>query len=379
MWVRLKCWFNAVKLNVLIKGEDAMAGLDITRFIVQKDSTIFDATAAIYTGGKGIVFVCDGTKLLASFTEGDLRRYVLRSGDMLKPVEFAANFKLHKLFEHEANCEKEIWANNNHLRGIPIINKSGDIVSIVFRSSAKTQKRTNLKIPVVIMAGGKGSRLAPYTDVLPKPLIPVGDKTITEHIMERFIGYGCDNFTMIVNYKKELIKTYFIESSYKGDIRFVDETSFFGTGGGLKLLEGMYTSTFFVTNCDILIDADYEDILTHHIKSKALITMICAIKKVQVPYGTVELNESGKPVRLVEKPVYPLLTNTGLYVIEPDFLKIIPANTFVHITDLIQKLIDEDRPVGVYPVSDAKWLDMGQIGELDSMNKVLFGSKYEED
>ena len=347
-----------------------MTRQELLNFIVQKDVTVFDATAALDAGGKNIVFVCDGLKLLATFTDGDLRRYVLRSGDMSKPISCAANYNPHKLHvnEHERQSPRDKGFLS---RGIPIVNDMGEIVSIEFLHPTVAHKNISLNIPVVIMAGGKGSRLAPYTDVLPKPLIPVGDKTITEHIMERFIGCGCNSFTMIVNYKKELIKAYFKESLYMENMRFVDEFSFLGTGGGLKLLEGMYSGTFFMTNCDVLIDADYDDIVHLHRKSKSLITMVCAIKKIEVPYGTVELNETGNPIKLVEKPEYPLLTNTGLYVIEPAFLENIPNDAFVHITDLIQKLIEDGRPVGVYPVSDAKWLDMGQIEELGRMEKAL--------
>lgn len=362
-------WHIKIGLVAAKEGK-AMTRQELSNFIVQKDASVFDATAALDAGGKNIVFVCEGMKLLATFTDGDLRRYVLRSGDMSKPISSAANYNPYKL--HENEYKRESLMDKDFLaRGIPIINYMGDIVSIEFLSSTVAQKNMSLNMPVVIMAGGRGSRLTPYTDVLPKPLIPVGDKTITEHIIEKFIGCGCNNFTMIVNYKKELIKAYFKESLYKENIRFIDETSFLGTGGGLKLLEGMYGDTFFMTNCDILIDADYEDILRHHRKYEAIITMICAIKKIEVPYGTVEMGRSGKPVRLVEKPEYPLLTNTGLYVIEPAFLENITEDTFANITDLIQLLIDAGKPVGVYPIGDAKWLDMGQIGELGRMEKAL--------
>jgi len=223
----------------------------------------------------------------------------------------------------------------------------------------------------VIMAGGKGTRLAPYTDVLPKPLIPIGDKTITEHIVEKFMDFGCNDFTMIINHKRGLIKAYYNETPIKGSMHFVEEVQFNGTGGGLKLLEDMHKKTFFMSNCDVLIDADYEDILRHHKKSEAIVTMVCALKRITVPYGTVELDGIGRPMKLVEKPEYPLLTNAGLYVIEPEFLSYIPTDTFIHITDIIQQMIDADRPVSVYPIGEADWMDMGQLDELKGMKKRL--------
>jgi dTDP-glucose pyrophosphorylase len=344
--------------------------MELSNFIIQETSSILDAAAKIDNNSKQIVFVCNGMKLIAAFTDGDLRRCLLRTTDLTQPVGQFANKKPVFVKKDEQYRAKKILFSNPYLRGVPIVDVFGDIVSIEFPDSA-IRKKLRLNIPVVIMAGGKGTRLAPYTDVLPKPLIPVGEMTITEHIMNRFIEYGCDNFTMIVNHKKGLIKAYFNETPCRGSLCFVDEENFQGTGGGLKLLEGKFDDTFFMTNCDILIEADYGSILKHHKRSNALITMVCALKKVSVPYGTIEMDENGVPIRLVEKPEYPLLTNTGLYVIEPSFLDIIPVDKFIHITDLIQQLMDEGKPVGIYPISETSWLDMGQFDELKKMTEML--------
>jgi len=342
--------------------------LDLSDFIVQENDSVLDATTVINANGKQIVFVCDGMRLLASFTDGDIRRFILRAGDLKMPVSEAANYNPKSLKTNEVSKAQHLFASNPYIRGVPILNESGEIVSVVLSESIMiSHKHTQLDVPVVIMAGGKGTRLAPYTDVLPKPLIPIGNMTITEHIIEHFGSFGCDNFTMIVNHKKELVKAYFSETSYNGDLSFIDEKEFLGTGGGLKLLEGHITDTFFMTNCDILVEADYEDLLKHHKKNKAVITMVCALKKVSVPYGTVELDDNGSPVKIIEKPEYPILTNTGLYVVEPSFFEVIPSDTFVHITDLIQKLMDDGETVGVYPISENQWSDMGHPDEMKKM------------
>ena len=348
-----------------------MCMLELSDYIIQENTSVIDAAAVIDANRRQIVFICEGTRLLASFSDGDLRRYVLRSGDVSLPVRNAANYHPTALTMSESYGAQRIITHNPYIRGIPIINENEEIISIIFSENARVRKQTQLDIPVVIMAGGKGTRLAPYTNVLPKPLIPVGDMTITEQIMERFLQFGCNDYTMIVNHKKSLIKAYFSEAPCKGSLRFVDEDSFQGTGGGLKLLEGLIDSTFFMTNCDILIDADYEDILKHHQNSSSQITMVCALKKVSVPYGTIELDKGGMPVKLVEKPEYPLLTNTGLYVIEPSFLKSIPVGEYIQITELIQQLIDDGQPVGVYPISESGWLDMGQPNEMAKMLEMI--------
>ena len=143
------------------------------------------------------------------------------------------------------------------------------------------------------MAGGKGTRLAPFTNILPKPLIPIGDKTITEHIIDRFQRFGCHQFYVIVNYRKNFIKTYFTEQENSPDLFFIEELKFQGTGGGIKLLEGKIKETFFLTNCDILVDEDYSSILDYHKEKKNWITLVCATKNIEIPYGTVQVSHEG--------------------------------------------------------------------------------------
>jgi dTDP-glucose pyrophosphorylase len=344
---------------------------NLSNYIVQENVTVFDAAAAIDANGRQIVFICDGARLLASFSDGDFRRFIIKSGDVTTPIRNAANYNPIFLSANESAKAQYLIEKNPYIRGIPIVDENGSIVSVAFTNNTSARKQTKLDTPVVIMAGGKGTRLLPFTNVIPKPLIPVGEITITEHIIERFLQFGCDDFTMIVNHKKELIKAYISESLKNVNMRFVEEEFFQGTGGGLKLLDGKYNSAFFLTNCDILVEADYEDILKYHKKNSTHITMVCAKKRVSVPYGTVDLNEKGTANRLTEKPEFQLLTNTGLYVIEPSFLEIIPSGVSIHITDLIQKLIDDGQTVGVYIVSEESWLDMGQLSELLRMEKAL--------
>ena len=340
--------------------------MELSNFIVQENTSIIDAAAAIDANGRQIVFVCKGSKLIASLSDGDIRRYILNAGDVSKSVDHAAKSNPISVYIGEQSTAQQLMRDHG-VRVIPILDSNEEIVSIVMEDNERLHKIIQLCIPVVIMAGGKGTRLAPYTDVLPKPLIPVDDKTITEHIMGRFLNFGCDDFTVIVNYKKELIKAYFKEMDNACTLRFVDEELFQGTGGGLKLLDGMFTETFFMSNCDTLIDADYEDILGHHRENNALVTMVCALKKVSVPYGTVEIDNNGNLLGLTEKPEYPLLINTGFYVIDIKFLDTISSGEIVHITELIQRLIDSKKSVSIYPISESGWFD---IGEMEGLSRI---------
>lgn len=344
--------------------------MQVTEYIIGIDSLVVDAIKQIDKNSKGIVYVCEQRKLCGSITDGDIRRHILNKGNLNDSVSSIMNMDPVLCYTDQRELAQAKMAEKK-IHSIPIIDNDKEIVEIVFVNGKMDSEKTQLNIPVVIMAGGKGTRLYPYTQILPKPLIPIGEKTITEHIMSRFEEYGCHHFDMIVNYKKNFIKSYFLDNENPADVDFVDETEFLGTGGGLKLLEGRYQDTFFMTNCDILIEEDYAKILEEHKDKNNIITMVCAEKNMVIPYGTVEVSEDGQAVALKEKPSMSFVTNTGFYVIEPEFLDVIPENTFIHITDVIQKCIDTGKRVGVYKISEDKWLDMGQMEEMEKMRQKL--------
>lgn len=344
--------------------------MQLEDFLVTPSCSVIEAMKQINYNGKGVVYVCENGSVLGALTDGDIRRYILRNGDLKEEVSQIANLTPKVLHERELGNVVEVMKRNK-LRSIPVLDKNDQIKEIYFEEEITRRKKKSLGLPVVIMAGGKGTRLYPYTKILPKPLIPIGDKTITEHIMERFMEYGCSHFDMVVNYKKNFIKAYFVDNENPVDIDFIEESKFLGTGGGLKLLEGRYTSTFFVSNCDILIEEDYGDILEFHEKQKNLITIVSAVKHLKIPYGTIDVSDTGYAMRLNEKPELSFITNTGMYVLEPQFLNEIPNDTFIHITDIIQKCIDKGENVGVYPIPEERWLDMGQLDELQRMQMVL--------
>ncbi len=348
--------------------------MDIGKFIVEENISVFDTMKKIDAGAGGIAFVCRGSELRGVVTDGDIRRYILGGGRLERAVcEIAHKEPIYLREEHEDQAAALM--RRHSITAVPIVNEQGEIVRIrffkeEFRDSAVQEKRS-LNLPLVIMAGGKGTRLKPYTDILPKPLIPVGDRTITEHIMDRFAQYDCSRVMMIVNYKKDFIKAYYTDSEEPRNIVFVEEDTYLGTGGGLGLLTDKVQGTFFMSNCDILVDADYADILDHHRQSGNMITMVCAQKRFEIPYGTVQMEQDGQVTGLKEKPRLNYYVNTGFYVIEPSFLKKIPGDTFIHITDVIDKCIADGERVGSYLIADDAWMDMGQFDELEKMKEKL--------
>lgn len=342
---------------------------EINKYIISEDLTLLEAMKKINDGGKGIAYICKNFKLLASVTDGDIRRALLNNQNINESVKNIANYAPIFMLEKDKKNRKEFMKKYS-LPSIPIVNKDMEVCDIIFLYNDK-KSNINLNVKVYIMAGGKGTRLKPYTDILPKPLIPIGDKTITEHIMDKFSEYGCNQYYMIVNYKKGLIKAYFGESDVRRNVSFIDEKEFLGTGGGLKLIYPKISETVFVTNCDVLIDANYKEIYNYHKDNSNIITMVCVKKTEVIPYGTIELDETNIVKQIKEKPTYSFNTNTGLYVIEPEFIDMIPVNTFIHITDIIQNCIKKNKKVGAFFVSEDSWLDMGQLEKLRIMEEKL--------
>jgi dTDP-glucose pyrophosphorylase len=348
--------------------------MDIKKYFVSKETKVRDAIKAIDATGKKLVFIVDEKdRLLGLFTDGDMRRYILRNGDLTAPIGDVMNAKPvvfregeeDKLYDHMRTTKMLVF---------PVLNDEGQIVRAVFwdeEDSVTSDDMLPDSLPVVIMAGGMGTRLYPYTKILPKPLIPIGDLPIAEHIIRRFKRFNCRDFYMIVNYKKNMIKAYFNEIEKDYCLSYIEESQFLGTGGGLRLLKDRINSTFFLSNCDIIIDANYASIYRNHKQKGNKITIVSAMKNLTVPYGVLRLDESGRIVEMKEKPEYSFLTNTGLYVIEPDVIDDITPDTFLHMPDIIQQYMDKGEKLGVYPVSEKQWLDMGQIEELESMLKVI--------
>ncbi len=340
-------------------------------FILREDKSLLEAMEQVDKAGMRVVFYAPGGVLQGVLTDGDLRRHLLRGGNTEAPVSTAANPRPRSLPVEERAAAREFMRREG-VDVLPLLGKNGEIVDIVFAGEAPGLHREDLlHTPVVVMAGGQGTRLYPYTKILPKPLIPVGEVPIVELLMERFYSYGCREFSLIVNHKKNMIKSYFSDVERDWTLDFVDEDQPLGTGGGLCLLKGRLKETFFFTNCDILIDADYSDILRFHKKRGNAITLVCAAKQFVLPYGVVEASEEGCFSCLREKPRMNYLTNTGLYVVEPAVVERMEDGKKQGFPDVIEACCQRGEAVGVYPVGEESWMDMGQMEELETMRRRL--------
>jgi len=326
--------------------------------------------ATLDKAAKKILFVVKEDKLIATITDGDVRRWILKKGSLDAKVVNIANYNPKYLMEKDRLNAKD-YMKKYSIEALPIVDKNMHIVSIIFLNDSEITIREKFDLPVVIMAGGFGTRLYPYTKILPKPLIPIGEIPIAEHIINRFHGYGCNDFYLIVNHKKNMIKAYFNEIEKEYNINFIDEDKPLGTGGGLSLLKGKIDSSFILSNCDILIEEDYEKMYRFHKKEKNLITMVCSLKTIKIPYGVIDIGESGEIENMREKPELSFFTNTGFYIVEPMVIENLEENLEIGFPDIIERYKNTGKKIGVFPISESSWLDMGQLDEMEKMRKRL--------
>jgi len=349
---------------------------DIT---IHPRATIREAMEALGKVSEKVLLVVDDEQaLLGALSDGDIRRYILRGGDLSGTIQGAYQADPIFVFQDDYDIEriKQILTKNRIVL-IPILHKNRKIIDFVtwetvFGNNRDSEKQ-KLDASVVIMAGGRGTRLEPFTKVLPKPLIPVGGKPVIDHIIDRFRAYGASEFYLTIHHKSKILRAYFDEKSPDYSIGFAEEDEPRGTAGSLKLLKGKLNKPFFVSNCDIIIETDYADIFRFHKKNGYDITLVASAKQYNIPYGICELNGKGSLKRIQEKPEYSFLVNTGMYVLNPDVIDIIPDEGLFHITHLMDKVKENSGSIGVYPVSEKAWIDVGQWAEYRNALKVIEG------
>lgn len=342
----------------------------IDDLIISEDISVLDAMKRLNETGKKILFIAPELKLMAVVTDSDVRRHILHGGKLEAPVREVANYNPIYLNVARRSQAVECMIQKS-ISALPLLDTDGIICDVVFFDESTIMVKKAMNVPVVIMAGGLGTRLYPYTKILPKPLIPVGEKPIIEHIIDRFHSFGCSDFNLIVNHKKNMIKAYFNELEKDYSVEFADEETFLGTGGGLSLLKNKINTPFFLTNCDVLIEADYNDIVKFHNKNENLITVVCALKHVTIPYGVFNMKEDGEIGDIVEKPTMNFLTNTGMYLVDNRIIDELEENTRISFPEIMDRYRAKGFKVGVYPVSEDSWMDMGQLEELEAMRRRL--------
>lgn len=328
-----------------------------------------DAMKQLEETERKTLFVIDAEdRLVGTLTDGDIRRWILADGSLDGRVENICNRDPCVVSgDYELELVKQQML-ERQIACIPVVSSSREIVQVllwenVFGEKQARKARAPIGLPVVIMAGGKGTRLDPFTRILPKPLIPIGDRTVIEVIINAFVDCGASTFYISVNYKARIIRSYFEELNPPYEVRYIDEDKPLGTAGSLRYLCGKIDSSLIVTNCDVIIRANYHEIVDYHRNQDNEITLVASLKNYNIPYGICELENGGMLGRIREKPEYNFLVNTGMYILKPHTLEMIPEGELFHITHLIEKVKEAGGRIGVFPISEKSWIDTGEWAE----------------
>jgi dTDP-glucose pyrophosphorylase len=345
---------------------------------IDKSSTLLDALKHMDREKIKLLLVFDGEIFIGILTIGDIQRAILANTDISSSIQENINTNKEYSFIGDPIEKVKKRMFQERMECMPVLDQSGGLVDLyswddVFDDNTEpSSSPEKLNAPVVIMAGGKGTRLKPLTNIIPKPMLPIGDKSILEVILDNFIKVGCSQFFLSVNYKSDILRYYLENLPEKYNITYFEEEKPLGTIGSVSMLKYKILSPFFVSNCDIIVDQDFRDVYDYHVNNNNEITIITALKNIKIAYGVIKTKTDGILDYLSEKPELTYQINTGVYILNPDLIKQIPENTYFHITDLITKVKEKGARVGCFPVSEKSWLDIGEWDEyLNYIRKEL--------
>ncbi len=340
------------------------------KLFIHPEASIKDALKQLSKSGKSCLIVINKVnKLLGTLTDGDVRRVILKGKFLKDKINgiYQKNPVLLKKGNYTQTQIKDIFLKKK-VDIIPVVDNSKKVIEVIFFTDLfkKIKNSNNSKTfpkTVIIMAGGKGTRMKPFTSILPKPLVPINEKPVIEHIIEKFAENKVSNFFITSNYKSKIIRAYFSEMKPKFKLTFIVESKPLGTAGGISLLSGKIKKPFMVTNCDTIVDINLDDLMNFHISNGNDITLVASSKEHTIPYGTCKLTKKGFLQDIIEKPKFDFFVNVGLYVLNPNLIKLIPKNKSYDMTDLIKTARSKKKQIGVYPIDDESWIDVGQWSE----------------
>ena len=335
---------------------------DISDFQVSPTSRIREVMQCIDRNSKGIALVVDGSgRLVGTVTDGDLRRALLKGATLEGAIEpyMGRNFTAVSLGTGRAEILDLMRA--RIIEQVPIVDQAGKLIGLhVMREIIGAVERPNW---AVIMAGGRGERLRPLTDTVPKPMIRVAGKPILERLVLHLVGCGIREIYLSVNYLGEAIRKHFGNGAAFGcAVRYLQEDVPLGTGGALALLPARPENPLLVMNGDLVTQADIGAMLDSHAQGGHTVTVGVQEYSHTIPYGCVEV-ERERVIRFEEKPVVTRLANAGIYVLSPSVLARVPKDQNFPITALIEQAIALDEPVGAFRISE-DWIDVGHKDQL---------------
>jgi dTDP-glucose pyrophosphorylase len=342
---------------------------DIDALIVRPDDKIISAMKVLDAGGKQVALVVnDDRRLVATLTDGDVRRGLLNGIGLDDPVSkvMCANPITVRSGELPETMRQIMRRHGIHQ--IPILDADG--VPCALGVFDEVEEPTARDTRVVLMAGGLGTRLRPLTEALPKPMLPVGDKPLLELIIQNFVAQGFRKFDISVNYRREAIQDYFGDGRQFGcHIEYVLEQDRMGTAGALSLLSERPKEPFLVMNADLLTSANFSTMLDHHALHGAAATIGAREYTVEVPFGVVSC-DGERLTGIVEKPVHRHLVNAGIYALSPGALDLLEPGRPTDMPDLLKKIMGSGEQVSVFPLREY-WLDIGAFSDLERAREEI--------
>lgn len=339
------------------------------KYIIHQNQSLLEALTQINALQQGplVLFVLDDEeRMVGTLTDGDARRALIAGANVQEEAGAVMHTSFNFIREGEGNIVAQLHRQRElHMKLVPILDQNNRISDIINLEEFITK----LPIDAVLMAGGKGERLRPLTEKTPKPLLPVGGKAIIDHNIDRLISYGVQHIYVTVNYLKEQIEEHFAQPHNGVQVQTVREPKFLGTIGSIKFVKAFYNDTVLVMNSDVFTNINLEDFYLHFIEHNAVMSVAAIPYTVSVPYGIFDLN--GRDINgLIEKPTYNYYANAGIYLIKREALDEIPEDTFFHSTDLIEKLISENKKVIRFPLNGT-WIDIGNPQEYQKANELV--------
>lgn len=339
------------------------------KYIIHQNQPLLEALKqinALWTGPLVLFVVDDEKRMIGTLTDGDARRALTSGANVQERIGSIMNKNFNFIHEGEGDIVVELHKQRElKMKLVPVLKDDNQIAEIINLEEFITK----LPIDAVLMAGGKGERLRPLTEKTPKPLLKVGDKAIIDHNIDRLISYGVKHISVTVNYLKEQLEEHFSELHNGIQVQTVREPKFLGTIGSIKFVKEFFNDTVLVMNSDLFTNINYEDFYLHFKEHDAEMSVAAVPYTVSIPYGIFDLD--GRIINgLIEKPTYNYYANAGIYLIKRSALEEIPEDTFFNATDLIEKLIAEDKKVIRFPLNGT-WIDIGNPQEYNKANELV--------
>jgi len=350
---------------------------NLKKYLIDHNAKTIDSLKRINKiGGRSLIVVSNKKILKGILSSADLRKAILNHSITNEKINKIYNKKPRFIFSDEIQKKiKKISPNLKKFSIIPIIDrKTKKIINVLDSEKLNLlnvkKKNKKLNVSVVIMAGGKGTRLMPYTSVLPKPLLPINQKPAINHIIERFMKHRTEKFFITLNYKSEILKTYLKDLGKINPLITIQEKKPLGTAGSLFLIKDKIKNDFFLTNCDTIVEENYHDIYKYHKTNKNDVTIVAAKKKFKIPYGVCDIKEN--IFSMQEKPELKYNVNTGFYIISKNCLKILKKEEYLDFNDFLYKCKQHQKKIGIFKIKEKSWIDVGQMREYkDNLNKNI--------